>query len=68
MSEFSAKLLDRGDGVKGHYCIGRQTGDYMEFWNDKEVRWCSAGTVYKKKVLAEDKLRWLKVTKFLAAT
>lgn len=42
-------LLNRGDGVDGHYCIGRRidvSGSYScwEFWN--EGRWLSAGEVF----------------------
>lgn len=38
-------LHDGGDGVKGHYCIGRKHPDgYFEFWN--KGRWCSAGEVF----------------------
>ena len=44
------KLIDRADGVRGHFCIGRQVKDtiYWEFWNEKENTWCSAGTVYSE--------------------
>lgn len=40
-------LTDRGDGVKGHYCIGRliKPGEpYWEYWN--KGQWSSAGEVF----------------------
>jgi hypothetical protein len=40
-------LLDRGDGVSDHYCIGRliRTNEpYWEFWN--QGQWVSAGEVF----------------------
>ena len=50
-------LIDRGDGVRGHFCIGRcANGVYSEFWNDGHG-WCSAGTVYVGREAAEAKLK-----------
>jgi len=38
-------LHNGGDGVDGHYCIGRKhQGGYLEFWN--KGKWCSAGEVF----------------------
>lgn len=40
-------LVDRADGVKGHFCIGRlirPNESYWEFWNSG--RWLSAGQVF----------------------
>lgn len=54
------KLIDRGDGVRGHYCIGRSI-DFLahpsifEFWNESHG-WCSAGTVYVGEQTAKAKL------------
>lgn len=50
------KLYDGGDGVKGHYCIGRwNPAGYHEFWfKDK---FCSAGEVFVGKAVAEAKLQ-----------
>ena len=43
-----AYLKDRGDGVRGHYCIARlHEKGYHEFWDDSEKVWCSAGTVFE---------------------
>lgn len=40
------KLVNRADGVDGHYCVGRsEDGVYFDFWNECG-EWCSAGTVY----------------------
>lgn len=40
-------LVNRGDGVDGHYCICRIHKDgYREAWDDKKKKWCSAGTVF----------------------
>lgn len=45
------KLIDRADGVKGHYCIGREIpvstnkfGSFWEFYN--KGKWLSAGQVF----------------------
>ena len=41
-------LINRGDGVDGHYCIGRKTSkDYHEFWNHNAQVWCSVGTLFE---------------------
>jgi hypothetical protein len=40
-------LVDHGDGVRGHYCIGRLISpdkSYWEFWN--HGKWLSAGQVF----------------------
>lgn len=44
-------LIDRADGVRGHYCIGRHMEKYRhfptptwEFWDGD--KWSSAGKVY----------------------
>jgi hypothetical protein len=48
------KLLDRADGVKGHYCVGRQVergGRFWEFYN--KGRWESAGEVFTDREAAK---------------
>jgi hypothetical protein len=51
------RLINRGDGVNGHYCIGRsRDGVFYEFWSDREG-WCSAGMVYIGREVAEAKLK-----------
>lgn len=50
-------LVDRGDGVKGHYCIGRlvKPGEpYWEYWSKGE--WSSAGEVFIGREAAEAQL------------
>lgn len=50
-------IVDRGDGVKGHYCIGRlvKPGEpYWEYWNKGE--WGSAGEVFIGREVAEAQL------------
>lgn len=50
-------LLDRGDGVRGHYCIGRLINldePYWEYWN--AGRWHSVGTVFVGRELAQSEL------------
>lgn len=60
------RIIDRGDGVRGHFCIGRKVegGRYgipfSEFWNDNIKGWCSAGSVYIGKESAEKKIQELK--------
>lgn len=50
-------LIDCGDGVRGHFCIGRSMGGmYYEFWHDR-IGWCSAGAVYVGREAAEAKLK-----------
>jgi hypothetical protein len=40
-------LIDRADGVKGHYTIGRsKDGRTYEYWDAGRDLWCSAGTVF----------------------
>lgn len=40
------RLVNRGDGVDGHYCIARTRPEgFSEFWNADLKEWCSAGTV-----------------------
>lgn len=51
------RLVDRADGVHGHYCVERsRDGVCHEFWNERAGEWCSAGTVYIGRVQAEKKL------------
>ena len=49
------RLFDRADGVKGHYCIGRQMTKYVaetwEFYN--KGAWCSAGQIFTSLASAE---------------
>lgn len=50
-------LLDRGDGVRDHFCIGRliRPGEiYWEFWN--KGRWVSAGEVFVGREAAQKQL------------
>ena len=42
-------IIDKGDGVAGHVCIGRinnvnSTDQFMEYWNKN--KFCSAGEVF----------------------
>lgn len=58
------RIIDYGDGVKGHFCIGKpiKPGSiFGHFWNDecKGGSWCSAGSVYVGRAAAETKLREL---------
>lgn len=49
MKVLNHKLFDRADGVRGHYCVGRQVdkGDGLPFWEYwTGDRWASAGKVY----------------------
>jgi hypothetical protein len=58
------KLLDRADGVKGHYCIGRKMEPksiYWEFYN--KGKWCSAGDVFVGKDMAKKKMMELRKAK-----
>lgn len=50
------KLFDRADGVKGHYCIGRQIGNtnFVEFWN--KGGWAGHGQLFTSKKAAEFKM------------
>lgn len=52
------RLVNRADGVKGHYCIARTVhsywGDYAEFWN--KGKWCGAGEVFIGEEAAKAKL------------
>lgn len=53
------RLYDRADGVRGHYCVGREVIPpsglrYHEYW--RSGRFCSAGQVYVGKKQAEAKL------------
>ena len=41
-------LKNRADAVDGHYCIARlHPRGYHEFWDEKQKKWCSAGTVFE---------------------
>lgn len=41
-------LKNRADAVDGHYCIARlHPQGYHEFWNDKQKKWCPAGSVFE---------------------
>ena len=45
------RLYNRGDGVNGHYCVGRLMKDslvYHEFWNAPLTKWCASGTIYTR--------------------
>jgi|VirMetMinimDraft_7_1064189.scaffolds.fasta_scaffold280679_2 hypothetical protein len=40
-------LVNRGDGVDGHYCICRMhPKGYREAWDVNQQKWGSAGTVF----------------------
>lgn len=52
-------LCDRGDGCKGHYCIGKQVEagrPTFHYWNDNELNWCAFGSLYVGEEAAEKKL------------
>lgn len=55
------ELCDHADGVSCHFCIARFRGTYWEFWSDtyQGGSWCSAGTVYVGRDVAESKLKEL---------
>lgn len=56
-------LVDHGDGVKGHYCIGRKMDmdkPYWEFWN--KGAWVSAGEVFIGRQIAQKALDRLRTT------
>lgn len=59
------RLVNRADGVKGHYCIARTVysywGDYAEFWNEGD-KWSSAGEVFIGEEAAKAKLAELSQT------
>lgn len=41
-------LKNRADAVDGHYCIARlHPQGYHEFWNERQKKWCSAGSVFE---------------------
>lgn len=55
-------LIDRGDGVAGHFCIGRlcKPGQpYWEFWN--KGQWVSAGEVFIGREAAQKQLDAMRV-------
>lgn len=55
-------IIDRADGVQGHYCVGRliKIGEpFWEYWNSGS--WASAATVYVGERLALDALRDIRV-------
>ena len=47
---YSPFLSDRADGVKGHYAIGRYTGEYFEYWNLVHHKW----SAFSDKILTYD--------------
>jgi len=54
---FEIYLIDRADGVKGHYAIGRMHPEgYQEVWNVRSHRWAS---------VADDALTLEQASKFL---
>lgn len=56
-------LIDRGDGVKGHYCIGRlinPSESCWEFWN--HGKWLSAGQVFIGQEVALATLNHIRAT------
>jgi predicted Zn-ribbon and HTH transcriptional regulator len=56
---YPIKLLDRADGCKGHFCLGRQRNPpYWEFWSEtyNGGSWCSAGTLFSGREAAQEKL------------
>jgi CRISPR/Cas system CSM-associated protein Csm2 small subunit len=45
------RLYNRGDGVNGHYCVGRpikEFPNFYEFWNEPLDKWTSTGTTYSR--------------------
>lgn len=58
------KLCDRGDGVHGHYCIGRKVDSiYWQYWNEYSKDWSAFGTLYVGKSVAMAKLKELKIAR-----
>jgi hypothetical protein len=55
------ELIDRADGVRGHFCIGRRKAEFgwevWEFFNNG--KWESAGEVFYSRTAAERKLKQL---------
>jgi len=55
------EIIDRADGVRGHYAIGRKIKpdgfSCWEFWN--KDKWCSAGEVFVRREAAEQALKAL---------
>lgn len=52
-------LCDRADGVKDHYCIGRQKEigqSCFEYWNAPNENWSGFGTLYVGKRVADHAL------------
>lgn len=60
--DYMPTLVDRGDGVKGHYCIGRKMKKYpLETWEYyNESGWAGFGELFKSKESAEAKLSELR--------
>ena len=56
------KLINRADGIKGHYCIGRPMEAFnttvWEFWN--KDKWRSVGEVFTCREIALKKLEELR--------
>jgi hypothetical protein len=52
-------LIDRADGVKGHYTIGRsKDGRVYEYWDASRDIWCSAGTVHDYETANDLLIKW----------
>jgi hypothetical protein len=62
-----AVIIDRGDGVRGHYCIGRlhASGRYWEYYN--KGKWTSAGDVFLDGRLVDDPTTGQKAEEMLRA-
>lgn len=53
-------LVDWGDGVAGHYCIGRVLcPPYIEYWNPAPYGWTASGYLFTDKRLADAVLELL---------
>ena len=52
-------LVNYADGVKGHYCIGREIDNYWVFWNSGDM-WAGSGQVFFNRKDARDKLKEIK--------
>lgn len=55
----SPTLIDRADGVKGHYAIGRsKDGRTYEYWDAGRDLWCAAGTVFDYDTANDLLIKW----------
>lgn len=54
------RLVDRGDGVMGHYCIACTIGDgtsaHTAYWNDVADDWTAFGSLYLSRRRAQQRV------------